>query len=333
MEARTLYFAEPGRVERRTRPLAAPDPGEVVVETTASGISAGSELLVYRGEVPDGMAVDATIDVLDGEFAYPLAYGYAAVGEVVAAGDGTSVGVGRRVFAFHPHADRFRTGEDAVVPLPDGVGTEAATLLPSVETATNIALDAAPKVGERAVVFGAGAVGLCTIAVLADFPLERLVAVEPVAARRERALALGADAAVSPEEFDGFPDATPAGADLAVELSGRPATLDDAIDAVGFDGRVVVGSWYGTKRSPVALGGCFHRDRISVESSQVSTVAPELRGRWTTDRRLDAALDRVARLDADRLLTHRVPFAEAEDAYRLLDEGADDALQVVLTYP
>jgi 2-desacetyl-2-hydroxyethyl bacteriochlorophyllide A dehydrogenase len=334
MDARTLYFTAPGSVERRPTELDAPTGAELLVETAASGVSAGSELLVYRGEFPEDLAVDETIDALDGSFEYPLAYGYSAVGEVVAAGDAAEGWVGDRVFAFVPHADRFVASTDSVVRLPDDVSTPAATLLPTVETATNLTLDGAPRLGERVTVFGAGPVGLCTIAALARFPLADLRVVEPLAHRREVARAFGADAAIEPgDPAAGYPDADPAGADLVYELSGRPETLDAAVDAAGYDARVVVGSWYGSKRASVDLGGSFHRDRIDLVSSQVSTIAPELRGRWDRSRRFDVALDRLAALDADALVTHRVPFGEAGRAYELLDARADNPLHVLFEYP
>lgn len=334
MDARTLYFTAPGSVERRTAELPAPTGDELLVETLASGVSAGSELLVYRGEFPEDLAVDATIDALDGSFEYPLAYGYSAVGEVVAAGDAADAWVGDRVFAFVPHADRFLATPDNVVRLPDDVATHAATLLPTVETATNLTLDGAPRVGERVTVFGAGPVGLCTIAALSEFPLAELRVVEPLAHRREVARAFGADRVLEPGDPAAcFPDTDPAGADLVYELSGTPETLDAAVDAAGYDSRVVVGSWYGSKRAPVGLGGSFHRDRIDLVSSQVSTLAPELRGRWDKARRFDVAFDRLAALDADALVTHRVPFDEAGRAYELLDARADDPIHVVFEYP
>jgi 2-desacetyl-2-hydroxyethyl bacteriochlorophyllide A dehydrogenase len=338
MTARSLYFTGPGTVEVRAESVEDPDAEELLVDTVASGISPGSELLVYRGECPEDMPVDESLDSLSGTFEYPLQYGYAAVGEVRSVGrDVDADWVGRRVFAFEPHADRFTASPADVVPVEDGVSAEEATLLPSVETATNLALDGRPRVGERVVVFGAGLVGLCTTHVLSGFPLEELVVVEPVPARRELARTLGADRVVAPEavdsELDAFEATAAEGADLVYELSGRPATLDAAIDAVGYDGRVVVGSWYGTKRAAVDLGGTFHRDRISVESSQVSTIDPELRGRWNKARRFDVAFEQLRAVDTDALLTETVPFADAADAYRRLDEQTLDAPHVVLTYP
>jgi 2-desacetyl-2-hydroxyethyl bacteriochlorophyllide A dehydrogenase len=347
MDASVLYFSEPGTVEHRTEPVGGLGPDELLVETITSGISAGSELLVYRGEFPDGMAVDATLDSLDGEFEYPLPYGYALVGEVTDAGEATDrEWIGRHVFAFEPHADRVRTTPDQVVPIREDVAPAEATLLPSVETATNLVLDGRPRVGERVVVYGAGLVGLCTTHVLSSFPLDRLVVVEPVATRRELAETLGADRAVPPDDLagaldrdrdsDSDPDADTElavdGADLVYELSGRPSTLDAAIAATGYDGRILLGSWYGTKRAAVDLGGSFHRERLSIESSQVSTIDPSLRGRWDRERRFEVAFDHLESLDTDVLLTEAVSFDDAAEAYRLLDDGSVDAPHVILTY-
>ena len=125
---------------------------------------------------------------------------------------------------------------------------------------------------------------------------------------------------------------TPDGADVTYELSGDPDALDDAISVTGYDGRVLVGSWYGEKRADLNLGGSFHRSRIDVSSTQVSTLAPELRGRWSTDRRLAVAWRRLADLDVGRLITHRFPVEDAEEGYELLDERPNEALSVLLTY-
>lgn len=330
MTEHALEFTAPETVELAAVEVGDPGPNEVRVEATVSAISAGTELLVYRGAAPTDLPADETIDSLSGDLSFPVRYGYATVGTCTATGaDVDDALVGRRLFAFHPHQSAFTVPADDVVPLPEGVDDEAAALLPSVETALTFALDAAPRIGDRVVVFGAGVVGLCAIRLLSSFPLDRLVAVEPIAVRRDLARGMGADAAVAPAAL---PDALDDRADVVVEASGRPETLDDAIDAVGFEGRVVVGSWYGDKRAPVDLGGRFHRDRIEIVSSQVSTIPSELTGRWDVDRRLDTATEWVRRLDHDAVITHRVPFSEAPAAYRRLDRSPDDTLQILLDY-
>jgi len=333
-ETRSLYFSAPESVEIRTEPLDELGAGELHVETIASGISPGSELLVYRGEFPDGLAVDGSIDALDGQFEYPLRYGYAAVGEVTRVGREVKEGwLGRRVFAFVPHASRFRTTPEAVVLVDDDIASAEATLLPSVETATNLVLDGRPRVGERVVVFGAGPVGLCTTHVLSQFPLDRLVVFEPIESRRNLARELGADRVLPPAAAaSAFDDRAGDGADLVYELSGQPSTLNAAVDVTGYDGRIVVGSWYGTKRAPLDLGSSFHRERISIESSQVSTIDPSLRGRWDRSRRFDTAFDHLRALDADLVMAEEVPFSRAAEAYRRLDRRTVEAPHVVLTY-
>ena len=324
-----LYFTGPETVEVREATVGEPDADELLVDTRASAISAGTELLVYRDQTPDDLPADEALDALDGDLSYPLRYGYAASGVVRAAGaDVDPDWVGRSVFSFVPHQTSFRATPDSVVELPPGTPPAAGSLLPSVETATNVVLDAAPRLGERVVVFGAGVIGLCVTRLLADFPLESLVVVDPIERRRDLAAALGADRTTTPARLG----AADAGADLAIELSGQPSALDDAIEAVGYDARIVVGSWYGTKRAPIDLGGRFHRDRIDIVSSQVSTISPELRGRWDRDRRMDATLDRLDAIPADELITHRVPFERAPEAYELLDAEPDAAVQVIFEY-
>ncbi len=329
MSPKALYFTGERTVE--TRPIAVedPGPGELLIETEFSAVSAGTEMLVYRDEMPSAMAVDETIASLDGAFSYPLQYGYAAVGTVVAVGcDVGSDRIGTRVFAFSPHQTRFTARLDDVIEVPETLSAKHATLLPTVETAANLTLDTEPRLGEELVVFGAGVVGLCTARLLSEFPLDRLVVVDPIENRRTLAAELGADAVCHPDRLDEHASEV----DAVVELSGQPAVLDDAIEIVGYDGRVIVGSWYGTKRAPIDLGGRFHRNRIDLVSSQVSTIAPELRGRWDTDRRLGTALKWLERIETAALISHGIPFEEAERAYELLDDRVESVLQVVFTY-
>ena len=335
MNRHSLYFTGPSAAAIRPTSVEVAD-DEVLVETRVSGISAGTELLIYRGDAPTDLPADETLEALDGDLSFPVRYGYAAVGDVVDAGSEIDdEWVGRTVFGFTPHETHFSLPPERLLTVPESVAPEAMATFPSVETATSLVLDGRPRVGEEVVVFGAGVVGLCTIGVLSSFPLGRLVAVEPIESRRERAREMGADVAVAPGRLDGVldTDADRDGADLVYELSGTPTALDDAVAAAGYDGRVIVGSWYGDKPATLDLGSTFHRDRISIESSQVSTLAPETRGRWDKRRRAETALERLREIDAADLVTHRVPFTDAPEAYRLLDERDDDVLQVLLTYP
>nr|WP_223174328.1 zinc-binding alcohol dehydrogenase [Halorubrum aquaticum] len=316
-------------------PEPTPAGDEVRVRTTVSAISSGTERLVYRGEAPTDLPADPTLESLDGDLSFPLSYGYAAVGEVDAVGDEVDPDwLGRRAFAFEPHASAFTASPEELHPVPEGITDAQAALFPTVETAVNFLMDGNPRIGERVGVFGQGMVGLATTALLADAPLSELVTVDACSARRERSERLGADLSLPPgaNAVDRLREGDPPGRDLTYELSGAPAALDDAISATGYDGRVLVGSWYGTKPAELDLGRSFHRGRIAVESSQVSTIEPALRGRWSLDRRREVAWDRLARLDLDPILTHRIPLADAGDAYELLEERPDEAVGVLLTY-
>lgn len=325
---RSVYFTRPYSVEVVEDPIPTPAAGEVLVRTAASAISAGTEMLFYRGAVPDGIQVDATIAALGGTMRYPISYGYAAAGTVIALGaDVDPAWLGRRVFAFQPHHSHFTTTPVSLIPLPDGLPWPIAVLLPNLETAVNLLMDGAPLLGEQVVVFGQGIVGLLTTALLSRFPLSRLTVVDPVPARRAHAQRLGAHAALTPAAAT-----TLTGADLVYELSGNPAALDAAIRATGFGGRIVVGSWYGRKPVTLDLGGHYHRSRIHLIASQVSTLAPQHTGRWTTGRRLETALDLLQTIDVTPLITHTLPIEDAPAAYRFLDQSPDHCLQIVFTY-
>ncbi|EMA59377.1 zinc-dependent alcohol dehydrogenase [Halorubrum kocurii] len=338
--ARAIEFATPREVDVVDIDPPAPDRGEVLVETTVSAVSAGTELLAYRGELDPETAADEELDALAGDLSYPLRYGYSVVGTVTSVGDGVDPEWrGRTVFGFNPHEGRFRATPEELYPVPDGLDPETAALFANTETAVNFALDGAPRIGERVAVFGQGVVGLLTTALLSRSAAETVVAVEPRPHRRRLADALGADHTVDPDAGDAaeaIGDLT-GGVDLAVEVSGRPETLETAVGATRFGGRVLAGSWYGTKRAEIGFGDHFHRGRVTVESSQVSTIAPELRGRWDRERRRETAWRELRRLAAeddiaDRLVTDRVDVEEAPAAYRRLADDAEATVQVLFTY-
>ncbi len=334
--ARRLYFTGPGTVEIVERPRPAPGEGEVLVESRLSAISPGTEGLIYRGEAPTELEADEGIDALEGDLSFPLSYGYAVVGRVIEVGDGVDDGwLDRRVFAYNPHESHFLASPEELLVVPEEVSTERATLFANVETAVSFLLDGRPAIGERVAVFGQGVVGLLTTALLAGTQIDRLLAVDRIGPRRRLAGELGADLTVDPdEEAPASVLERTAGdrADLAYELSGNPDALDDAIAATGFGGRVVVGSWYGTKPATVSLGGRFHRDRIELRSSQVSTIAPEHEGRWSRSRRREVAWRRLAELPVDGLVSHELPLEEAPAAYRLIEERPEEAVCVLFRY-
>jgi 2-desacetyl-2-hydroxyethyl bacteriochlorophyllide A dehydrogenase len=338
---RAIYFTAPGEVELREETLPAPSPDQVLVQAIASAISPGSELLIYRGQFPPDLVVDESIPALGGQFAFPLKYGYSAVGRVIQVGENVpGTWLDQVVFAFHPHQSHFLAAPAALIPLPAGFSAEEALFLPNMETAVSFLLDGRPLIGEQVAVFGQGIVGLLTTALLARLPLASLVTLDKYPMRREASLKIGADASLDPASPDALDrlrarlqeDRPYPGADLVYELSGAPAALDQAIATAGFHGRVVIGSWYGTKPAALHLGGRFHRSRIRLIGSQVSTIAPSLRGRWDTARRLGAAWDMIRAVGPMQFITHRVPIEDAARAYELLDRQPDRSIQVVLTY-
>lgn len=337
LEAVHLIFRAPRRVVLKREPLGAPEAGQVEVETAVSGISAGTEMLIYRGLAPRDLPADEVLPALPGRLAFPLRYGYACVGRVAGLGPGVDDSwLGRRAFAFHPHASRFVVPVADLQPVPDEVSNDQAVFLPQVETALSLVHDGAPLAGEHTVVFGQGVVGLLVTSLLARIPLTRLVTFDRLSRRRGLSLGLGAQVSLDPGKANAQGEARavlgPPGADLAFELSGEPAALEAALSLTGFSGRVVIGSWYGRKRADLDLGGAFHRSRIRLVSSQVSRIDPALSGRWDKARRFEAAWRLIQEIHPENWISHRIPFDRAGRAYQLLDRRPGEALQVVLTY-
>lgn len=344
MKKLSLYFTRPFATEvREETALPVPAAGQVLVATRLSAISAGTEMLVFEGRFPGHMAVDATLPTLAGRFQYPLAYGYSCLGRVVDAGRRVDPGwVGRYVFAFHPHASHFVARPEELVPLGQGVTPEDGLFLAAMETAVNLVMDGRPVIGERAVVLGQGVIGLLTTALLARCPLAALVGVDRLPARRAVALNLGAHAVLSGREAQwaavlrsalDVPSGEDGKADLVYELSGNPEALNCALACAGLDTRIVVGSWYGTRPARVDLGGDFHRDRICIASSQVSTLAAQWTGRWTKSRRLQTAWQMIGAIRPSALISHRFSIYEAQAVYERMAEAPGEMLQAVFTYP
>ena len=207
--------------------------------------------------------------------------------------------------------------------------------LANVETATNIVLDAAPRLGERVAVFGQGVVGLLITQLLRRTGVSQIIVVDPLAHRRELARRVGADAALAPDASVGEAIralTAGAGVDMAIEASGSVDALNAALESVVFGGTIVVCSWYGTKPVPLMLGGAFHRGRLRIVSSQVSTIDAGLQPRWSHARRLALACDLLPRLELAPLISQRIPVEQAAEAYALIDQHPDRTVQVVLTY-
>ncbi len=334
---RCVWFDSPFHIAVREEPIAGLAPTQVLVQTVVSAISAGTELLFYRNQVPPQMAVDATIAALAGETHYPLRYGYACVGRVIELGNQVAAEWRERlVFSFQPHASHFIAALDELLPVPPTLSAEQAAFLPNMETAVNLVMDGAPILGEQIVVLGQGVIGLLTTALLAQMPLAPLVTLDRFALRRKLSRDLGASVTLNPDDTEALARARTvlpaAGADLTYELSGAPDALNFAIPLTGFSGRIVIGSWYGQKHAQLDLGGAFHRSRIRLISSQVSTLAPELTGRWSKARRLDVAWTMLARVPLDKLITHRFALTDAAQAYALLDQQPDQTVQILFTY-
>jgi len=341
MKQASLYFTAPRCVEIREKNLSFPSGREVLVKTLFSAISPGSELLVYRGLCPDDLPLDETIPSLKGRAGFPTKYGYSVVGRVISCGENAPPEwEGRLVFCFHPHESHFLADPQELHPLPPDVSPEEALFLPNLETAVNFMMDGRPMLGERVVVFGQGIVGLLTTALLAEHPLARLITLDRQPLRRSFSLMAGADTSLDSAE----PGAITAlagqlkssvdreGADLVYELSGSPEALEQSLAVTGFSGRIIIGSWYGQKAAHLSLGGRFHRSRIRLISSQVSSISPELSGRWTKSRRLEVAWSLLRKVDPIRFVTHRYPFDRAAEAYAALDRDPGDCVQVILTY-
>ena len=334
--ARALWLTAPRRVEVRDEAVPSPAAGEVRIRALASGISQGTELLVYRGQVPAELPLD--LPTLAGSFAFPIKYGYASVGRVLDVGPGvTALAPGDLVFTHHPHQSAYVVPEALPVRLRPSLERDPAlgVFYANVETALNVLLDTPLRLGESAVVFGAGTVGLLIVQLLRRAGAGHVTVVDPLPARRERAKVVGADAALAPSDdlAERLAGCTGGRApDVAIEVSGAPDALQAAIDVVADEGTVVAVSWYGTKPVTLALGGHFHRGRVRLRSSQVGRLDPALAPRWDRARRTEMAVELLPALRLEPLISHRIPFARAAEAYALLDERPGEAGQVVLTY-
>ena len=313
--AHALFHIAPRRVEIRELPAPRPSVGEIIVTTLFSGISGGTERLVYRGEVAEDLALDDTIGALGGSFRYPFPYGYACVGE---AGDS-----GRLVFAFQPHQDVFAARAGDLIALP-AIDPASATLLPLVETALQVTLDAEAGYRDRVIVFGAGVLGLLTALLLQRSGRQPLCA-EPQPWRRELAGRLGVTA-VPPGELAS--QEVP----LVIDASGSPDAPATALSMLAHEGTLLVASWFGTKPDTLPLGGAFHRRRLTIRSTQVSTIPARLSARWTLARRRSAAAELLPELPLAELCTHVFAFDQAAAAFRAVDESPPGLMHAVLDY-
>ena len=320
-EARAFWVTAPGRGELRAERLARPGPGEVLVEALASGISRGTETLVFRGRVPASQHRLMRAPFQAGEFALPIKYGYSSVGLVR---DGVPELRDRRVFCLHPHQDRYVVPASAVVPVPDGVPDARAVLAANMETALNGLWDAAPRIGDRVAVIGAGVVGALAAALLARIPSAEVQLIDIDPDKAPIAAALGVDFAL--------PGAASGDVDLVIHASGSPEGLATALGLAGFEARIVELSWYGDRAVALPLGEAFHSRRLQLISSQVGAIATARRARWDHRRRLALALELLLEPRFDVLLAPARPFSQLPEIMAELAAGPGKVMCQVILY-
>ncbi len=321
-EACAFWVAAPGRGELRPEPLGTPGAGEVLVRTLVSGISRGTESLVFRGGVPVSQHQAMRCPFQAGDFPAPVKYGYASVGIVER---GPPDLVGRRVFCLYPHQDRYLVPVVAVVAVPDEVPTERAALAANMETALNGLWDAAPRLGDRIAVVGAGVVGSLMAALAARLPGTCVELIDIDAGRAPLAAAMGCRFAL--------PDAAQGDADLVIHASGAPAGLATALRLAGFEATVLEMSWYGDAAVSLPLGEAFHSRRLTIRASQVGAVAPSRRARRSRRERLSMALGLLADARFDALVGEGSDFADLPATMAQLAARPAGALCHLVRYP
>ncbi|WP_323013108.1 zinc-binding dehydrogenase [Devosia sp.] len=344
LTTQSLYFTGPRAVEVRSETLDGPGTGQVLLDLLVSGISAGTELNVFRGLAPQWrQSMDPRTrlfsDAHGSDWTWPARYGYAAVGRVAELGTQVeNLRKGDLVFAYVPHGRHAVVNENAVVPLGDLDDAEIGVFYANLNTAYNGVLDANIPLGADVVVSGLGVIGQLVTRLLARNGARQIIAVDGIEPRRNAALAGGASLALNP--FDGpvaerVRDLTEGrGADVVIEVSGAAPALNEAIRTAGFNGTVVAMSWYGGTFESLSLSGEFHHNRPRILSSQVGTVNPFLGPLWSVGRRGRIAREYLSALapDLKGFITHRVPLAEAARGYSLLDQGSPEVMQVLIDY-
>ena len=305
IQAHAFWTIAPGQGELRAETVPPPGEDQVLVRALASGVSRGTEALVWSGRVPPGQFEAMRAPLMGGSFPFPVKYGYSVVG----ARDN-----GERVFVLHPHQDRFLAPAALCVPVPDAIPTPRAVLAANMETALNLYWDAAPLAGERVLVIGAGVVGLLAAYLLAHVPAARVTVVDVNPAREILARRMGCAFAT--------PDAAPGEQELIVHASASEAGLRLALDRAAFEARIIEASWYGDAAPAVPLGEAFHARRLRLIATQVGAVAPAMRGRRTHAQRLATALALLDDPVHDMLLEGPTRFQDLPEAMaRILAPG------------
>ena len=314
-EARAFWIAAPGQGEIRAEALRAPAADEVLVRTLFSGISRGTEALVFHGRVPESEQQRMRAPFQAGEFPAPIKYGYASVGRIER---GPADLQDRIVFVLYPHQTRYVVPAQAVHVLPQDVPPSRAVLAANLETAINGLWDARPHVGDRVTVIGAGTIGCLVAWIAGRLPGCAVELVDTNPQRAPIAAALGVRfAAVS---------AATQGADVVIHTSGSPAGLELALRVAGFESTIIEMSWYGSQPVPLPLGEGFHTQRLTVKSSQVGTVAGSQRARWDARRRMQLALSMLTEPALDLLITGESEFETLPEVMARLATVPGDTL-------
>lgn len=341
MEANpTVVFTGPRQAGVRNEPIPEPGAGEVLVQTVCSGISAGTELNVYRGVAPQWRRRQARGSHLfvadDPEWTYPLVYGYANVGVVAATGAGVRESlIGESVFSYQPHRAWNVVSEQNLIRLPPLADARRGVFLANLTTALNGVLDAHPNLGDVVVVSGLGVIGLLVTRLLRRAGAGLVIGVDQIALRRDLAGEAGADVVLEPS--DRLPElvlehTSGRGADIAIDASGAAPALGAAIRSVGVDGLVVALSWYGGTVDALELGAEFHHNRVRIHSSQGDHINPELGRLWSMERRGALSLELLAELPLEQYITHEFAPEGAADAYARLDRRDPDVLQCIFDF-
>ncbi|GAA5012018.1 zinc-dependent alcohol dehydrogenase [Streptomyces siamensis] len=311
LTARAFWLGSPGHGEIREVTVPAPREGQVRVRALYSGVSRGTETLVFRGGVPESQHASMRAPFQEGNFPAPVKYGYLSVGQVE---EGPESLLGRTVFCLYPHQTHYVVPIEAVTVVPDTVPAPRAVLAGTVETAVNALWDAAPLVGDRIAVVGGGMVGCSVAALLARFPGVRVQLVDADPSRADIARALGVDFAL--------PGDAAGECDLVVHASATEAGLTRSLELLTDEGTVLELSWYGDRRVSLPLGEAFHSRRLVVRSSQVGSVSPARRSGRTYADRLALALELLAEPAFDALVTGECAFGELPDVMAKLAAGS-----------
>lgn len=314
-----LWYTTTGQVERR--PVNLPAAGEVTIDALYSGISRGTETLVLHGRVPRSEYLRMRCPLQEGDFPFPVKYGYALVGKVT---DGPADLAGKTAFVLHPHQRQARVPVSFVRPLPDGLPPKRACLAANMETALNVTWDAQIAPGQKVLIIGGGVLGLLTAAVAATVPDTKVTVVDVLASRAAPAQKMGAHFAL--------PATAPMNQDVVIHTSATEHGLMRALECAAFEAKIVEASWYGERKVTLPLGAAFHAQRLQIISSQVGSVAPSHRGAMTHAQRLASALELLKDEKFDALITGEIPFDEAPKQLPAVLSGDSSDLMTVLRY-